>query len=342
MAESKATTTFEGIMRDMKAGKFAPIYVLMGYESYYIDRLSDYILEHVLPPEQRAFDQMVLFGADVDAPQVADLAIQYPMMAPKRVIVVKEAQAMKSIEKLEKYAENPMASTVLAICYKNGTLSRRTKMMTAAERNGVVFESKQMRDWQLPGYIQKILTARKASIDEKSAHMIADAVGSDLHRLHSEIDKLLIALPEDNRRVTPEIVERNIGVSKDFNAFELRSAIANRDVFKANQIAKYFDSNPKTGSIYSMLPSLFYFFQNLMIAYYAPNRTSEQSVAEFLELRSVWGLKDYMVGMRNYSGRKTLQILAKLRETDTKSKGLDNHGTSAGELMKELIFFILH
>ncbi len=342
MAENKATTTFEGIMRDMKAGKFAPMYILMGDESYYIDRLSDYIQEHVLPPEQRAFDQMVLFGADVNAPQVADLAMQYPMMAPKRVIVVKEAQAMKSIEKLEKYAGNPMTSTVLAICYKNGTINRRTKMMAAAERNGVVFESKKMKDWQLPGYIQKTLTARKASIDEKSAHMIADAVGSDLNRLHSEIDKLLIALPEDNRRVTPEIVERNIGVSKDFNAFELRSAIVNRDVFKANQIVKYFDSNPKAGSIYSMLPLLFSFFQNLMIAYYAPNRTSEQGVAEFLELRSVWGVKDYMVGMRNYSGRKTLQILAKLRETDAKSKGLDNPNTSAGELMKELIFFILH
>ncbi len=342
MAEKKSTFTFDSIMHDMKAGQFAPIYVLMGDESYYIDQLSDYIQGHVLPEEQRAFDQMVLFGADVNGAQVADMAMQYPMMATKKVIIIKEAQAMKGLDKLEKYAENPQPNTVLCICYKNGTISRRTKLITRAERIGVVYESKKMKDWQLPGYIQKMLTARKASIDEKSAHMIADAVGADLNRLHSELDKLLIALPDDNRRVTPELVERNIGVSKDFNAFELRSAIINRDIFKANQIVKYFDKNPKAGSIYSMLPVLFNYFQNLMMAYYAPNRGSEQSVAEFLELKNIWGVKDYMTGMRNYAGKKTLLILAKLRETDTKSKGLDNPNTSTGDLMKELIYFILH
>ena len=172
--------------------------------------------------------------------------------------------------------------------------------------------------------------------------MIADHIGSDLGRLTSELDKLQIPLPENDRRVTPEIVEERIGVSKDFNAFELRNAIVNRDIFKANQIINYFDRNPKAGSIFAFLPLLFNYFQNLMLSYYAPNRNNENSVAQFLDLRSVWAVKDYMVGMRNYTGMKTMQIISKFREIDAKSKGIDNPNTSSGELMKELIFFILH
>lgn len=342
MPEKKATYTFDTIMRDMKAGNFSPIYILMGEESYYIDQISDYVQNHVLSTDQQAFDQTVVFGADVNAAQVADLAMQYPMMAPRRVIVVKEAQNMRSFDKLEKYVENPQGKTVLVICYKNGTINRRTRFMAAAERHGVVFESKKLKDWQLPAHVQSYLAKHHVAIDEKSASMIADSIGSDLNRMQSELDKLMISLSDDNRRVTPEMVEKNIGVSKDFNAFELRNAIVNKDVFKANQIIKYFDSNPKAGSVYSFLPLLFSFFQNLMIAYYAPNRGDKQSVADYLELRSVWGVNDYMTGMRNYSGKKTLQILAKIREVDTKSKGLENPNTTAGDLMKELVFYILH
>ena len=172
--------------------------------------------------------------------------------------------------------------------------------------------------------------------------MIADHIGADLNRLTSELDKLAIALPEDDRRVTPEVVEKNIGVSKDFNAFELRSAIVNRDIFKANQIIKYFDNNPKTGSLYALLPILFNYFQNLMLTYYAPDRNNQQALANYLELRNVWSVKDYTAGARNYNGKKVLHILGKIREADAKSKGLDNPNTSPGDLMKELIFFILH
>ncbi|WP_276912120.1 DNA polymerase III subunit delta [Hallella colorans] len=342
MPEKKITQSFDAIMRELKAGHFLPVYVLMGDESYYIDQISDYIQNHVLKPDQQAFDQIVVYGLDTNAAQLTDLAMQYPMTAPVRVIIVKEAQGMKSIEKLEKYVKNPQSKTILVICYKNGTINRRTKFMSGVEKVGLVFESKKLREWQLPGYVQSFLSKRKVTIDEKSANMIAESIGADLSRLHSELDKLLISLPEDNRCVSPEMVERNIGVSKDFNAFELRSAIVNKDVFKANQIIKYFDNNPKAGSVYSFLPLLFNFFQNLMLAYYAPNRVDKQSVANYIELKSLWGVTDYMTGMRNYSGRKTLQILDKIRETDTKSKGLDNPNTSTGDLMKELIFYILH
>ena len=171
---------------------------------------------------------------------------------------------------------------------------------------------------------------------------IAEAIGSDLSRLTSELEKVLISLPADNRQVTPQVVEDQIGVSKDFNGFELRAAIVNRNIYKANQIINYFDKNPKAGSIYSFLPLLFNYFQNLMLAYYCPQRQSQEAVAGWLEMKSPWAAKDYMTGMRNYSGMKVMQIIGKLREIDAKSKGLDNPSTPPGELMKELIYYILH
>lgn len=342
MAEKKPVLTFDNIMRDLKAGNFAPIYILMGDESYYIDKISGYIQAHALSPDQQAFDQTVLFGADVTAAQIADLAMQFPMMSPRKVIIVKEAQGLRSFDKLEQYAQKPQPKTILVVCYKNGSINRRLKFVTAVERSGVVFESKKLKEWQLAGHIKTYLAARKVSIDDKSASMIAENIGADLNRLYSELDKLVISLPENERRVTPEVVEQHIGVSKDFNAFELREAIINRDVLKANLIIKYFDSNPKAGSLFSFLPLLFNYFQNLMIAFYAPNRNDQNALAGFLEMKNVWGVKDYLIGLRNYKARKTLQILQKIREVDAKSKGLDNPSTSAGDLMKELIFFILH
>ena len=342
MPQKKAVATFDAIMRDLKSGAFSPLYLLMGEESYYIDQISDYIQAHALTPEQQAFDQTVVFGADVNAAQIADLAMQYPMMSSRKVIIVKEAQDLHSFERLERYAEKPQEKTLLVICYKNGVLKGKSKLLSAVERNGILFESKKLRDWQLVGYVRAYLAKQKIDIDDKSASMIADHIGADLNRLTSELNKLGIALPEDDRRVTPEVVEKNIGVSKDFNAFELRSAIVNRDIFKANQIIKYFDNNPKAGTLYALLPLLFNYFQNLMLTYYAPDRNNQQALADFLELRNVWGVKDYMAGARNYSGKKVLQVLEKIRETDAKSKGLDNPNTSPGDLMKELIFFILH
>lgn len=342
MAEKKAVPTYENIMSGLRKGEFAPIYILMGDESYYIDKISNYIQEHALRAGQQAFDQTVLFGSEVNASQIADLAMQFPMTGDRRVIIVKEAQGMRSFDKLEHYAQKPQPKTILVICYKNGSMNRRAKFVAAVEKNGVVFESKKLREGYLPGFIRSYLSERKVSIDDKSASMIAENIGSDLSRLMSELDKLIISMPDDNRRVTPEMVEKNIGVSKDYNSWELRDAIVNRNILKANSIIKYFDNNPKAGSLYSFLPLLFNYFQNLMIAYYAPNRSDQNALASYMDLKSVWSVKDYMVGLRNYTGRKTLQILQKLREIDAKSKGLDNPSTSSGDLMKELIFFILH
>ena len=342
MADAK-NMSFDSIMHDLEARNFVPVYYLMGEESYYIDRISDYIAEHVLQPEERDFNQTILFGSDVNASQIADAARRYPMMSEYQVLIVKEAQNIKNTEALEKYFKQPMPSTILVMCHKNGTIDgRKREYVKAIQSAGVLFESKKLRDRDLPVFIEAYLKQRHVSIDPKSTQIIADSIGADLSRLTGELDKVILSLPENDKRVTPQVVEDQIGVSKDFNAFELRDAIVNRNVFKANQIIKYFDENPKAGSIYSFLPMLFNFFQNLMIAYYAPNNKSQEGVAEWLELRSPWAAKDFMTGMRNYTGMKVMQILSKIREIDAKSKGLDNPNTPPGELMKELIFYILH
>lgn len=341
MAESKAVT-YESIMRDLVAGNYQPVYYLHGEESYYIDKIADYIAEHALQPEERDFNQTVLFGSDVSASQIADTCRRYPMMAERQVVIVKEAQNLRNTEALEKYVKQPLQTTVLVICHKNGKIDgRKRDFVKAIQQAGVLFESAKLRDRDLPAFIEAYLKRNNASIDPKSTQLIADAIGADLSRLVSELDKVLISLPEQDRRVTPQVVEDQIGVSKDFNGFELRDAIVNRNIFKANQIMNYFDKNPKAGSIFSFLPMMFNYFQNLMLAYYSPQK-SQEGVAEWLELKSPWAAKDYMSGMRNYSGMKVMQIISKFREIDAKSKGLDNPNTPPGELMKEMIFFILH
>jgi DNA polymerase-3 subunit delta len=340
---AQAAVTYDNVMSDLMARKFKPVYYLMGEESYYIDKISDWIAENVLQPEERDFNQTVLFGSDVNASQIADAAKRYPMMSQYQVLIVKEAQNIKNTEALEKYMKSPMPSTILVLCHKNGKIDGRKQGYVKAIREaGVLFESKKLYDRELPPFIEKYLQDRGASIDHKSTQLIADHIGADLSRLTGELDKVLLGLPKEDKRVTPQVVEDRIGVSKDFNGFELRDAIINRNVFKANQIVKYFDENPKAGSIYSFLPLLFNYFQNLMLAYYCPKKNSQEALAEWLDMRSPWGARDYLTGMRNYTGMKVLQIISKIREIDAKSKGLDNPNTGPGELMKELIFFILH
>lgn len=342
MAEPK-NVTFKSIMSDLKAQKYTPVYYLMGEEGYYIDQISDYIAEHALAPEERDFNQTVLFGSDVTASQVADAARRYPMMAERQVVIVKEAQNIKNTDALEKYMKQPLKSTVLVICHKNGKIDgRKREYVKTIQQAGVLFESKKLSDRDLLPFIDDYLSQRQVSIDMKSTQLIAEAIGSDLSRLTSELDKLLISLPENDRRVTPQVVEDQIGVSKDFNGFELRDAIVNRNILKANQIIKYFDENPKSGGLYALLPLVFNYFQNLMLAFYCPQKNSQEALADWLDMKSPWGARDYLTGMKNYSAMKVLQIISKIREIDAKSKGLDNPNTPVGDLMKELIFFILH
>ena len=338
----KYADTFDGILKDIKNKNYAPVYLLMGEESYFIDRISDCLERTVLQPEECDFNLNVMFGADTTAAVVADTAREFPIMAERRVVILKEAQNIKDWTALDNYLKKPSPQTILAICYKNGVFDKRKKIFLNIKNSGVVFESKKKKDYELAPFINGYLKQKSYSIDEKAAAMIAENIGSDLNRITSELDKLVLSVGTTISRITPEVVESRIGVSKDFNAFELKNALINKDVFKANQIINYFDKNNKAGSVYSVVPLLFNYFQNLMIAYYTPGRKDENAVAAWLELRGGWAARDYLTGMKNYSGVKVMQIISKMREIDAKSKGIDNPSTSEGELLRELIFFILH
>lgn len=256
-----AKQTIDTIMSDLKARRFKPIYILMGEEPYYIDKISDFIENSVLPPEERDFNQTVVYGVDTSAAQVVDMARRFPMMSEYQVVIVKEAQNIKNWDRLDSYLEKPLNTTILVICYKHGTMDARKKYMTKASAVGVVFKSEKLRENAVPAFIDDYVRSCKATIDPKAKSMIADFIGADLSRITSEIDKVLVSLPEGERKVTPETVEQKIGISKDYNMFELRDALINKDVLKANRIVKYLDSNPKSASLYAFLPGLFSFFR---------------------------------------------------------------------------------
>jgi DNA polymerase-3 subunit delta len=313
----------------------------MGEEAYYIDKISEYIAQTVLTDEEKEFNLTVMYGGETDVASIINAAKRYPMMADHQVVIVKEAQNVKNMEELSYYLQKPLLSTVLVICHKHGTLDRRKKLAVEIEKNGVLFESKKLKDAQLPGFISAYLKRKSVDIEVKAAEMMAEFVGSDLNRMAGELEKLVITLPQGSTRVTPEQIEQNIGISKDYNNFELRSALVAKDVLKANQIIKYFEENPKTNPIQMTLSVLFGFFSNLMLAYYAPEKT-EQGIAAQLGLKSPWQAREYMAAMRQYNGVKCMQIIGEIRCCDARSKGVENASLSDGDLLRELIYKILH
>ena len=333
--------TYEEIVRNLKNRIYAPVYFLMGEEDYYIDRIADYIIDTVLSETEKEFNLTVVYGADVDVATIINAAKRYPMMSEHQVVVVKEAQAVRNIEELSYYLQKPLHSTILVICHKHGTLDRRKKLAAEVEKTGVLFESKKIKDAQLPAFIASYMKRKGVDMEPKATVMLADFVGSDLSRLTGELEKLIITLPAGQKRVTPEQIEKNIGISKDYNNFELRSAIVEKDILKANKIIKYFEENPKTNPIQMTLSLLFGFFSNLMLAYYAPEKT-EQGIASFIGLKTPWQSREYLSAMRRYSGVKTMQIIGEIRYADAKSKGVGNSSLSDGDILRELVFKILH
>ena len=334
-------TTYEEIARNLKNKIYSPVYFLMGEEDYYIDRISDYIMDTVLTETEKEFNLTLLYGSDTDIVSIINAARRYPMMSKYQVVIVREAQNLKNLDELIHYLQKPMSSTILVMCYKHGTLDRRKKITDELEKAGVLFESKKLKDTQLPGFISSYLKRKQVEIEPKASEMMAEFVGTDLNRMAGELEKLIITLPAGQKRITAEQIERNIGISKDYNNFELRNALIEKDVFKANQIVKYFEDNPKNNPLQVTLAVLFNFFSNLMLAYYAPDK-SDQGIASQLGLRSPWQAKDYMAGMRKYTGVKVMQIIGAIRTCDAKSKGIDNPSTPDGELLRELVYFILH
>lgn len=333
--------TYEDIAKDIKNGKFSPVYLLMGEEDYYIDRISDYIVEKALDENEKEFNLTIMYGLDTDMASVVNNAKRYPMMSEHQVVVVKEAQNLRSWEELSFYMQKPLTSTILVFCYKHGTLDRRKKIVAEIEKNGVVFESKKLKENLLPGFITTYMKRRKMEIDDTAAQLMAEFVGNDLNRLAGELDKLIITMPKDRNRITPVEIERNIGISKDYNNFELKNALITKDTLKANKIVKYFSDNPKSNPLQPTLALLFNYFSNLMVAYYAPERT-ENGVAAYLGLKSPWLAKEYIAGMKAYTGVKVMNIITQIRLCDARSKGIGNVSLSPGELLRELVYFILH
>ncbi len=333
--------TYEEVARGIKSRQFAPVYFLMGEEDYYIDRLSDYIVQMALDETEKEFNLTILYGPDTNIITVINAAKRYPMMSERQVVMVREAQGMKNLDDLVFYLQKPLASTVLVFCYKHGVLDRRKKLTAQIEKTGVLFESKKLKDAQLPGFISAYLKRKQIEIEPKAQEMLAEFVGADLNRMAGELEKLIITLQPGMKRITPDQIERNIGISKDYNNFELKNALVEKNIVKANQIVKYFEDNPKNNPLVLTLSILFSFFSNLMLAYYSTDK-SDRGIAAHLGLRSSWQAKEYMTAMHVYSGRKVMAIIGALRECDARSKGVGNSSVSDGELLRELVYFILH
>ena len=332
--------TYEQIMTDLRRKTYRPVYFLMGDESYYIDQISDFIQNNILNESEVDFNLNVLYGKDVDIATVINAAKRYPMMSEYQVIIVKEAQLIKDWDALSFYLANPLKSTILCFCYKYGKPDGRKKWVQDLNKSAVVFESKKLYDNQVGLWIREYLADRKVRISEKAEMMLTEFLGTDLSKIANELDKLLITKKPEETHITPEMIEKNIGISKDFNVFELQSALINRDVLKANRIIRYFGENKKANPIQMVISQLFSFFSNLMMYHYLPDK-SPATIAAELKV-SAYFTKDYVQAAKNFNAWKTMNIISWIRETDSRSKGIDDTGTEPVELMKELIFKILH
>lgn len=338
---AKKEIGYNDILKELQSGKYYPIYYLMGEEPYFIDQISDYIIENVLTDEEKEFNLTVLYGMDTNISTVINAAKRYPVMSKYQVVVVKEAQSLKNMDELSYYLQKPLESTILVICHKHGTLDRRKRTTAEIEKHGILFSSNKIKEAGLPAFISVYIKQKGFEIGSKAVAMLADFVGTDLSRLTGEMDKLTITLPTGQTLITPELIEKNIGISKDYNNFELRDALINKNILKANQIIKYFKENPKTNPIQMTLPLLFSFFSNLMLTYYSPDK-SEHGIANMLGLRTPWQAKDYVIAMKKYSGVKVMQIIGDIRYADARTKGVGGNSLPDGEILKELVFKILH
>ncbi len=323
----------------IKKGDLKPIYFLMGEEAYYIDKISDFIEENVLDEADKGFNQMVLYGRDVTIDDIVGNAKRYPMMAERQVVIVKEAQDLsRTIEKLVQYAQNPQPSTVLVFNYKYKKLDKRKALYKAINKVGVVYESKKLYENQVPDWIRRVLKGQRYDISPKAAQMLVEFLGTDLSKVNNELNKLKIVLPEGTQ-ITPEHIEENIGISKDFNNFELRKAVGDRNVLKAHQIAKYFAENPKDNPMVVTVALLFNFFSQLLHLHGMADK-NPRNVASALKVNPYF-VNEYLTAARNYPMKRVSQVIGLLREFDVKGKGVGASALSQGDLLKELLVRIL-
>ena len=328
------------IINDIKAGKIKPIYFLMGEEPYYIDRITEYLEDNLLTEEEKGFNQMVLYGRETTIDDIIANAKRYPMMAERQVVIVKEAQELsKTIERLEKYAENPQPTTVLVFAYKYKSLDKRKKVTKTLEKHGLVYDSKKMYDNQVGQWIKNVLKNRGYDIEPKAMAMLVEFLGNDLSRIANELTKLEIILPKGST-ITPSIIEENIGFSKDFNVFEFRKAIGEKNQFKAYQIANYFAQNQKDNPIV-MTNGLVFSFFSALLQYHGLKDKSPGNAAKILKV-SPYFINDYIAAAHNYPMKKVSSIVGTLRDVDVKSKGVGANGLPQGDLLKEMLVSIFN
>ena len=337
----KESNQYLQIISDIEKKNFKPVYFLMGTEPYYIDLITDAIIENALDEPDRDFNQTIVYGSDVDTATVINAAKRYPMMAARQLVVVKEAQQLDKIEELLYYLQRPLMSTVLVLNYKYGT-PKNKKLLAEIEKNGILFESKKLYDYQLPGFIDAYVTRKGFSIGPKECTMLSDAIGPDLCRLSRELEKLFLSLPPEKKRILASHIEENIGISKDFNNFELLNAIIVRNAYRANQIIRYFEKNPKSNPVIVTISVLFNFFSNLMLLYFSKDKSEAGIMAE-LKLRNTFQARDYVSALRTYNAYKCIDIISQIRIYDARSKGVGlAPGTTEYDLLKELVYKIMH
>ncbi|WP_033960469.1 DNA polymerase III subunit delta [Psychroserpens jangbogonensis] len=327
------------IVADIKKGQIKPIYFLMGEEPYYIDAISDYIEKNVLAEEEKGFNQMVLYGRDVTIDEIASNAKRYPMMAERQVVIVKEAQDLsRTIEKLASYAENPQPTTVLVLNYKYKKIDKRKALYKTLKKSGVVFESKKLYENQVSDWIRRVLSGQKYTISPKASQMLVEFLGTDLSKINNELEKLKIVLPEGTQ-ITPEHIEENIGISKDYNNFELRKAVGERNSLKVFKIVNYFANNPKDNPMVVTVSLLFNFFSQLL-HFHGLHDKNPRNVASALKINPYF-VNEYVTAARNFPMRKVSAVVSILREFDVKSKGVNSNAVPQGDLLKELLVKIL-
>ena len=341
MAAGKNLMSFETILNDLQNKIYYPVYFLFGEESFFIDEISDFIEKNVLNEMEKEFNQTVIYGKDADVPTIISYARRFPMMANYQVIIVKEAQDIDRIEELQPYVDNPLASTLLVLCYKYEKIDSRKSFYKTIQKSGVLFESSRLYDDRIPDWMNRYVSKLGYSITPKAATLLTEFVGNDLSKIVNEVSKLIINIPPGSG-ITEESIERNIGLSKDFNVFELQKALGKKDVYKANQIIRYFAANPRDNPLVKVIPILYSFFSRTLLYHYLPDK-SRNNAAAALSVNPYF-LNDFQTAAKNYSAGKITSVIAILREYDLKAKGVESNSTTVtdGELMKEMVFRILH
>ncbi len=333
--------SFEQILSDLKNKIYKPIYFLSGDEPYFIDLITKYIHNNVLSDAEKSFNQTVLYGKEAEMHTVINTAKRFPMMANYQVVIVKEAQNIKNIDDLIHYVNAPLKSTLLVINYKYKTLDKRKKLYKAINENGVLYESKKLYDNEIPGWINGYLKNKNRTIDPNAGMLLTEYLGNDLSKIANELNKLIITLPDGEFNITTTHIERNIGISKDYNNFELHKALTQKNVLKANRIVNYFGHNPKDNPFTLTISTLYYFYSKVLTYHFIKDKRDRRNVAATLKVNPYF-VGDYEKAAKNYNPKKTVEVIGLLREYDLKSKGFNNVSTSHGELLKELVYKILH